>query len=156
MSEVIAPGGLRHQRHIQFREGLGVHAFLDECHRLGKPFLRQFKNQLVVDLQKRFQPRPVREARNQPAEGQLENVRRRSLDRGVQRTALPEGFTAPILGADARQIAATPEEGLGILAFRPGGLGLFLPARQIRIARLEVRNDLLAIVQRFVQARLKF
>ena len=45
---------------------------------------------------------------------------------------------------------------MGILAFRPGGLGFFLPARKIWIARLEVRNDLLAIVQRFVQARLEF
>ena len=51
MAKVRPIGCLRHQRHIQLREGLGLHAFPDKGHGFVQPALRDFENKLVTDLQ---------------------------------------------------------------------------------------------------------
>lgn len=48
--EIRAVGRLGHNGHVHFREGLRIHARLNEGDGLGQLFLRQFKHQFVVNL----------------------------------------------------------------------------------------------------------
>ena len=118
MPEIRAVGRLGHNGHIHFRKGLRVHAPLNEGDSLGQPFLRQFKHQFVVNLQKRLQPRALRQADDQPGQRQLQYVGGGSLNGRIQRAALGKGFPAPVLRTNTRKIAAAAQKGLRVLPRR--------------------------------------
>ena len=103
MAEVRPIGSLRHQRNIQFRERLRFHAFPDEGDCFMQAVFRDFEYQFIVNLQQRPQPGPIRQSLKDSADGQLQDVRRRALDGGVERQPLTERPDVVIAAEKLRQ-----------------------------------------------------
>ena len=97
VAEVGAVGSLRHNRHVHFRKGLGIHAILNTGDGFLQPVCRKFKHQLVVNLEQRAQPWTLRQSFDQAAKRQFQNIGCGSLYRRIEGASLAETALAPVL-----------------------------------------------------------